>query len=262
MKHLQRDLVDAGIEILVATGHAEYVNRSVVGHQKSAAIEAALSAVGSLESSVVVQAMFESGFVSLDEDHFHIDEMLGLIYGVKMYHRLADVQALHAELMARGATNHFDTGTCYNPWGDNYLSAHQFQLKPDDDDIKVAAAIGTAKDSWRTDVYSKVVVIECQSPTYAIILEPSIHSGELICMSFVRVCKEHTKHPMALKKLFLKDFDITRDHDWSPYSDNNGRILTTLDIHTMSAKPISNHGELEHVMDMISSSLHCIRRDE
>lgn len=244
LKHLKRDLIDGGVERLVERNIKDYAENSRIAHKKCDAITSAIAEVtDSQDYRIVVQALFEGGFLEIRDSDFSFDQLLGLVYGIKAYHALDAFQALHSRLMFEGMNGGENQ---YNPSGDNYYYAYEFIRKPTDTEQSVRKSYDD--DEWRTDIMRKVIVVENQSPAFAYILEHSIFSGEPQKLYFVQLMLNY-KDDLGLDELLACEFDIGDVHEWSAWNDlNTRRIITTLDIEKMECTPIVLPKRIEHML--------------
>lgn len=255
------NLIDATIKNLIDSEHPEYVQRSQIGHAHKDSVVVGMAAMAMDKKNqsylAMVQALFESGFLSTSESCFNLSQLWEYIYGVKMHTALGTFLKLFDELVSR---SHIapDHKTAYNPSGDNYYCAMQFQIKPDEDDIKVreisANHFGSDAEPFRTDVFRKVIIIENQSPTYAVILDYSIWTNEPAKLHFMRL-KEDYSDSDVLTDLIEREFDIADNYQFTSYGGDKKicKIITTLDVDSLGCKPVVAPHTIEHVLFNIYS---------
>ena len=264
-----RNLINTGIESLVDS-HPEYQERSRIGHAMKDAVLPGLTQMAKDKKNcsykALVAALFESGFLSAKETCFNTEMLLNYIYGAKMHESIETLNKLFDVLTERGATK-ADRKTMYNPSGDNYYCALQFQIKPTEENLKTAEIVaniaGTSVEEeshFRSDIYRKVIVIENQSPQYAAILDHSIYSGQPEKLHFVQL-KRNYNDVDYIHELIDLEFDIGDMQEFSAYGNEERlpRIITTLDVDDMECKPVLAPRRIEFMLYNLYSALESIQ---
>lgn len=250
LKHLKRDLINGGVEGLIERDVKDYRENSRIAHKKCNAITSAIAEVtDSQDYRVIVQALFEGGFLSTGDSDFSFDQLLGHVYGVKAYRALDAFHALHFRLMSEGMNGGENR---YNTSGDNYYYAYEFPAKPNGTELSAVNMRSETRDpddkGYREDVVRKVIVVENQSPAFAYILESSIFTGEPQKLHFVQLMLNYDDD-LGLDELLACKFDISNVHEWSAWNDlKTRRIITTLDIQKMECTPIVLPKRIEYML--------------
>jgi hypothetical protein len=252
LKVLKKDLINVGAETLIEHNINNYAEDSRIAHQKCDAITDAVAAVTDAQDyKVIVQALFEGGFLSTGDSDFSCEMLLNRVYGVKAYHALDTFLELHERLIFEGMNGGDNK---YNPSGDNYYYAYEFDQRPDEIELSIVNSESSREKrapddkGYREDVKRKVIVVENQSPAYAYILESSIFSGEPRKLYFVQLMQNYNDD-LGLDELLACEFDIGDLHEWSAYKDTTPRrILTTLNIEHMECKPIVTPMHIEYML--------------
>lgn len=255
MHHLKRDLINAGIESLLESKHPDYFEKSKIAHRKAAAITDAVIEVDDAQDyKIVVQGLFEGGFLSIGDSDFDCDQLFACVYGVKVYHALETFNNLHIALMRAG---HVDAKISYNSSGDNYYSAYEFMQKPD----KIAQSVADQGYVWATNIMRKVIVVENQSPMYAYVLEHSIFTGEPSKFYMVQLRADYDEE-VELLRLISTDFDMGEASEWSAYDlHKTKRIITVLKINDMMCNPVLEPKRIEGMLFNLYSGLDSIVED-
>lgn len=255
MYHLKRDLINAGLESLLKIEHPDYFEKSMIDHRKADTIVAAIMEVTDAQDyKVVVQALFESGFLSIRDSDFSCDQLFACVYGVKVHHALETFNNLHIALMRAG---HIDAETSYNSSGDNYYSAYEFMQKP----AKIAQSVADRGHVWPTDIMRKVIVVENQSPMYAYVLEHSIFTGEPSEFYMVQLRAEYDED-VDLPGLIGAEFEVDKVYGWDAYDlHKTKRIITTLKIDGMMCNPVLEPKRIEGMLFNLYSGLCSIVED-
>jgi len=269
-----RDIIDATIEGLIESGHPEYVERSRQGHAMKDAVLPGMIAMAKDQTHcayrAMTQALFESGFLTTSERCFNLDMLIALVYGTKVHGAIPTFLNLWDQLTARGFTSLSDRHAMYNPYGDNYFSAVQYQINPDEDDYKVREiARETAggnqnanDDDFRKDVFRKVIYIENQSPAWAVVLENSLYTNTPDKLHLLQL-KEDYNDPDVLAGLHAMEFDVAQQFKWSAYGSRKtiNKIVTTLEVDKMECKPVLDPKAIEHILFDIYSGFDSIEQD-
>ncbi|RYY74523.1 MAG: hypothetical protein EOO52_13240 [Gammaproteobacteria bacterium] len=261
-----RNLINASVESLISAGSSEYVERSRVAHEMKDSVLDGMKAMADDKENrsylAMVQALFESGYLAKTERCFNLDQLWSYIYGVKVHEALFPIQNVFKVLQNRGNVNHEESP--YNTSGDNYFSALKFQIKPDADDLKVreiCSKLGNFENvaPWPTDVFRKVLLIEKQSPFYAVVVEYSIFSKEPTHVHLVRL-KENYNDPDVIQELIKIEFNLSSDSEYSPFESDSKvcKIITTLDVVNMSCKPVFAPHLIESILFSIYSCNDCL----
>lgn len=260
-----RDLITAGIEELCDLENPEYLDRARIGNAYKNALLPGMTAMAGDKKNcayrAMVQALFESGYLSRAESDFNLEQLLNHIYGVKMHESIATFERLFDALMEMGHTEH-TSERAYNPSGDNYYSAMKFQIKPTVEDVKTRDIVNemfpknhTEPEAWRSDIYRKVIVIENQSPTFAVVLDHCIYTGKPTEMHFV-LLKQDYNSVNPLDKFINDEFNFKGRWDLNSYANRSKgkpHIIATLDIRMMEAKPIYMPAQIDQVLFNIYS---------
>jgi len=254
MKHLNKDLIDCGIESLVSI-KSEYAEYSRKDHAIAKALEAPLSVAenkdfGYRPYRAVVQAMFESGFLDTGESCFNTEQLFKYIMGVKVYHKVDMFLTLHANLMELGATDHDGKG--FNTSGDNYFSAYEFDKVLSESSKTVMKLYPRERV---TPPKTKVIIIENQSPMFAVVMDYCAFTQFPKRMTLVRLKRNYDDTCRIQQFLdIVKTSKIEEDHKWSAYNDSiDYGVITTLDLDKMECNPVLNYRDIESVLFSIGS---------
>ena len=220
---LSRNLVNASLEILLESKHETYVAKSNDGNRVSFNIanqiipECEEDGIKTFSTRAVVQALFESDFLSTTDEDFHFDQLLKYILGVKMHEAIDTFKQLHSLLMENEFTNPLDNDKRYNSSGDNYYSAVSFKYPVDE--------TGSKRD---------VIFIENQSPAWAIVLVYNKHTKEPDSLHFVQLRKEYDD-PCKYQEVIDTEasFVVGYNFEWCGLSDATARIVASLNIDRM-----------------------------
>ncbi len=230
-KHLASDLITSGYSTLIAT-NKKYAGYAEIDHGIANALIPELEKASDQSQShkgykVVVQALFESGFLSVDERDFNTEQLFNYIYGIKCVNAVPAFMELHTWLMENNFTDHIGKQVpstlytvkeklhCFNcnsnyplsqgkekgcdkctetveqkTWnnsGDNYFSAYKFEHKPSDIDLSVIDISKGKSDSKREPVFDRVIIVENQSPMWAFVLTENVFSGDADELYIVRL---------------------------------------------------------------------------
>lgn len=269
-----RDIINASIESLVQRDDKEYVERSRIGHQMKDSVLQGLTVMANDKNNescrALTQALFESGFLTLSERDFNLGQMFGYIYGVKMHESVSAFLTLFDKLVLGGHTK-FDRSSMFNPSGDNYYCAMQFQVKPSEDDNWVRKFTSTqlkmsdSVDDFRTDIFRKVIVMEHQSPMYAVVLDYSIFTGNPKEMYFVRL-KENYNDPDVLSNLIEVEFnfdDSKVSNKYSAHLDHSTvcKIISKLNVEQMFCEPVYYPQLIDSILFRLNSANDSISED-
>lgn len=262
-----RNIINASIESLLSREDEDYVERSRFGHEMKDSVLPGLTVMANDKNNescrALTQALFESGFLTLSERDFNLGQMFGYIYGVKMHESVAAFLSLFDKLVTGGHTK-VDRQTMYNPSGDNYYCAMQFQVKPSEDDNWVRNFTSThlkmsdAVDDFRMDIFRKVIVMEHQSPMYAVVLDHSIYTGDPKEMYFVRL-KENYNDPDALQDLIEAEFnfdDSKVNNKYSAHLDHTTvcKIISKLNVEQMFCEPVYYPQLIDSILFRLNSA--------
>jgi hypothetical protein len=265
VKHLNRDLITSGYSSLI-DNHQKYANYAEKDHNIANDLIASFKKANDKTAShqgykAVVQALFESEFLSVKDRDFNTEKLFNYIYGVKCVHSVPSFQKLHSWLMDNDFTDHigtlepsslyeskgslvcFDCDKTYplshvketgctncktttnqktfNSSGDNYYSAYQFEHKLSD--IQKGIIDMSPEDSEdRLTTFDRVIVVENQSPMWAFVLTESAFSGEPDEFSIVRLkCNYDDKDRLPELLELVKNNKLKNNHDWSTYNDTS-----------------------------------------
>lgn len=260
-----RDIINASMESLLRLNAPEYVEMSRLGHEMKDALVPGLSVMAKDNDNsphlALTQALFESGYLSKTQRCFNLDMLWATIYGAKM-HTAMDTFLNFFDWLIKNGHAGTERKSMFNPSGDNYYSAFQFQLRPDESDLAVrklnkelmGKETDEVEDSFRTDVYRKVIYIENQSPAYAVVLDYSIFCNHPTHMHYVRL-KRNYNDPCHLNELVSIEFDVTGKQASNKYSsyhtDKVCRIISTLNVDSMECKPVIEPVVIDSIMDNI-----------
>lgn len=262
-----RDIINASIEGLVERKDREYLERSRVGHEMKDSVLPGLTVMANDKNNescrALTQALFESGFLTLSERDFNLGQMFGYIYGVKMHESVSAFLTLFDKLVLGGHTK-FDRSSMFNPSGDNYYCAMQFQVKPSEDDNWVRKFTSTqlkmsdSVDDFRTDIFRKVIVMEHQSPMYAVVLDYSIFTGNPKEMYFVRL-KENYNDPDVLSNLIEAEFnfdDSKVSNKYSAHLEHSTvcKIISKLNVEQMFCEPVYYPQLIDSILFRLNSA--------
>ncbi|WP_415912354.1 hypothetical protein [Neptuniibacter sp. QD37_11] len=262
-----RDLIDAGKECLVSS-EGDYADKSAALHAVKDTLVPELAKATSYSGSdgckVVVQAMFESKFLKTGSSDFNVSQIMQYAYGIKLHEALATFHKIFNLLEERGHTSiENKCGTT----GDNYYTALKYQVKPTDDDILIRSLHreffeSSVEDSFPTDVYRKVLVIENQSPMYALVLEYSLFSGDPTELHIVRL-KENYNDPDRLTHMIEAEFNkVAQLCDGSAYSEKTCRPITTLKISDMECTHVNSPRLIELALINLETGLFHLEDNE
>lgn len=259
LKHLKRDLIDDETTIaLIDMGDKDYKKQSALDHKHSKVIADAIQEVtkDSAQSyKVIIQALFEGGFLSTNDSDFSCDQLLKYVYGVKVYHAIDDFIKLFDMLMKNGMTDHTDYDKKYNPSGDNYYSAYEFDVKPTDIELRILDG-----EPSRTDVKRKVIVVENQSPMFAYILDYSMFINTPDEFTIV-LMKGDYDDPDTLPELLHYEFDLHDKHEWDALCNKTIKIITTMYFRTMECNLVTNPTRIEYALFNIYSGHDAMMQD-
>lgn len=256
------DLVGTGIMNLVKMNHEEYVGHYNNDTDNAKSIEDAIN--GAKEPyrmyKSVVQGLFNSGFLKLGESDFNVDQLFGYIYGVKCVEKLEWLLTLHQWLLDKGYTDHSDWDKKWNTSGDNYYSAYEFNVAKDSDP-RVDDMLGKESEV-RTQVW-KVVIMENQSPTYAVALEMCEFTGKPRSMFLVRIKADYDSKDRTQEFLdIVASGKFEHNYTWSAYNSSDFGSLAMVDIEEMECKTVIQPKAIEMVLLNINSGYACIELEE
>lgn len=221
-KHLASDLITSGYSPLIEINE-KYAGYAEMDHGIANALIPELKKANDKSQShqgykAVVQALFESGFLSVEDRDFNTEQLFNYIYGIKCVNAVPAFKHLHTWLMENNFTDHigkqapstlytvkeqlrcFNCNSTYplshgkekgcnkctqtveqktwNNSGDNYFSAYKFEHKPSDIDLSVIDISKGESDSKREPVFDRVIIVENQSPMWAFVLTENVFSGD------------------------------------------------------------------------------------
>lgn len=220
--YLKSDLITSDYAGL-AKSTEEYAHYAKTDHAIADELIPILKRANANETShqgykAVVQALFESGFLSTSDSDFNAGQLFNYIYGVKCVHALDAFTQLHHFLMNNEYTDHLGTlkpselyevgdklqcfncdeefplshdkesgcSNCtssfnqkvFNTSGDNYYSAYQFEHSLSDTEKFVIKHHPRKKGNEYPKAYDRVIVVENQSPMWAFVVTGCPFSGE------------------------------------------------------------------------------------
>lgn len=300
MKHLSSSLINSGIETLIKfdetyKGYSE-TDSAISENIQDAMNEDKLS-VAYRPYLAVVEALFESGFVSTDVSCFNTDQLFNYIYGVKAVEQLENFTSAHNKLTEIQANDHigsqqpselyvtnskkdgkqlscfncdsiynietknkedgcdhcttFCNTKTYNSSGDNYFSAYSFKRK------------GTPDSEEKNNPVTRVLIIENQSPMYAIVVDEKTYSLTPKSMTIVRLKRKYND-PCRLKEfLKLVEEDMLKNNTkWSPFNDTiSFGIITTVSIDDKSCDAVIEPKSIESALLNLESLAYCLDVD-
>lgn len=262
---LNKDLITSGYDGLIEHNE-EYAGYAEKDHSIANALIPALKKANDKKAShqgykAVVQALFESEFLSPTDRDFNTDQLFNYIYGVKCAHAVPSFQKLHSWLMDNDYTDHigdlepstiyeskgslvcFDCDKTYplshgketgctnctsktnqktfNSSGDNYFSAYQFEHTLSDTE-KFVIEMSPRDDDERATTFNRVIVAENQSPMWAFVLTENAFTGEPDDFYIIRLkCNYNDKDRLPELLELVKNNKLENNHDWSTYNDTS-----------------------------------------
>jgi hypothetical protein len=302
VKHLPEDLITSGYGSLIERSD-EYAGYAELDHGIANELIPALKKANESGSNhqgykAVVQALFESEFLSTRDRDFNTDQLINYIYGVKCASSIPSFQKLHTWLMANGHTDHvgtqvpsdlydvkgelrcFDCDNTYplshkketgcthctsttnqktwNPSGDNYYSAYQFEHKLSDTEQTVIKI--SRSDRERPKTFDRVIVVENQSPMWAFVVMDNPFTGQPDELYIVRLkCNYDDKDRLPELLELVKNNQLENNHDWSGYNDTSRHgVIACVKIDDMECKPVLQPKHIESALFNIYSGCDCL----
>ena len=262
LKKLSRDLVtcDYSDNIEFSEKYAEYAAKD---HGIAEALIPTLEKATDKNQSykgyrAVTQALFESGFLSLEENDCNLDKMMEHIYGVKCVSVIPAFLKLHNWLVSNGHTDHVGEQIPSRLYSISKSSLQCFSCDSaftEDTDKEAGCPNCTSISNQKTwnsggDNYfsayqcsyelsnsskfvieqspskrerpapqARVIIMERQAPMFAIILKDSPFSGEPKSLTIARLKSSYNDEDTLEELLKLvKENKLTNNSDWSSLS--------------------------------------------
>jgi hypothetical protein len=247
----------------------------------------------------VTQALFESGFLSLGEGDFNLDKMMEHIYGAKCVNVIPSFLKLHDWLLSKGHTDHVgeqvpsrlysvsksslvcfkcdssfntsqdkdagcpkctsvDNKSTWNSGGDNYFSAYQFSYELSDSSKFVIKQSPSKRE--RPAPQARVIIMERQSPMWAIVVKDSPFSNEPKTLTIVRLKINYSDEDRVEELLKLvKENKLTDNSEWSSLSSKkNYGVITTVKIESMACDRVYEPKAIENALFCLYNGVNSI----
>jgi hypothetical protein len=307
LKHLKKDLVTTGYESL-AKHNEEYKGYAKQGHDIASGLIPVLEQASADSAyqghKAVVQALFESGFLSTSDSDFNTKQLFNYIYGVKCFQALDSFDSLHKWLTDNDYSDHVgqqepsdlyivngelqcftcdstypnshgkETGctNCtstinqktWNSSGDNYYSAYSFDHVLSDSERKTIETTSehckANTQEERPTYQNRVIVIENQSPMWAIVVDVCPFTGKSSELHIVRLKSSYNdKNRLPELLELVKSNSLKNNYEWSAHTGGASfGIITTLDVRSMECNPVLQPHEIESALFNIYSGVDSI----
>lgn len=201
---------------------------------------------------IITQAFFDCGLISKSDECLNLDQIITYVYGVKITNSLSSFYSLFNWLEANNYT--VASQNSFNAGGDNLLMSCKNMIKPSstrhNDDCASVSNSSKINDSALSQKFiRKTIVIKSQVSTFAAIVTEDEQTQQIESVRFVRA---ETK----IKELAMLEFNISNNYNWSAYNlESLDRVITTLDVKSVTANPVFIPKEIEHVIFCIKSGL-------
>ncbi|WP_415912353.1 hypothetical protein [Neptuniibacter sp. QD37_11] len=231
-----RDLINASTEFLIKHESPEYVATSEQLHSIKDALVPTLKDASNAclddGAKTVVQALFESGFLTTDDRDSNLRHLLQYIYGVKLHESMEPFLVLHKQLTEHGFTSEENS---FNASGDNYY-----------------CALDSKETCTEGQPLRKAIYVENQSPAYLLVIDRA-RQGKF---HIVRLRASH-KDPSKLTKFIEADFkDVEKlCTGGGPFDLNRCKMVTTLDVSKMECDFATEPSLIDNALFNIHSGI-------